>query len=109
MAELLEPPRLAICAPNPFEHPRNDFILRCLRFGSKGRSRLATLQQHSSALIVCLNEFYCGISVPEAQSFDFVLAFHVRHREFEHCRRVIPTDNRSDPRTGSTVIEWRPQ
>ena len=82
-------------------------ILLGLRQRAQQRPRLAALEEHGAEIVVGVEEPDRGITIPEPQALDLLLALHVRHAELQHCGRPGRQRHRCDPRaTRLVALEW---
>src|SRR5580698_4049179 len=75
--------------------------------GTKHAPWLAPLKQHRAQVIICIKQFHRRVAAPEAQSLNFMCAFHVGHCEFQEGRSSIRANDRGNPGAGYVGMNKR--
>src|ERR1017187_6297630 len=84
--------------PEPTKNSGNHHVLIGLRQFAQRRSWFTTLQEHSTSTIIRKKYSYRRVPVPEAQPLQFMLRFHMRHRDLQYRRRPVDEPCGCDPR-----------
>lgn len=91
--------------PHSTEQTCDRNVLVRFRQRAKRGSRLAALEQHHVETFVRREHAHGWVAVPEAQSLNLMLAFHVRHAQFEDRRRAAGEVDCGDVRTCYVVAD----
>ena len=70
---------------------------------AKRGARLAAFEHYRMETGVGLEEPDGGAAVPESETVDLVLGFHVWHAELQHSACAVAADRRRNPRAGGMV------